>query len=214
MIRTSSHTTTSITPAAGIRTTPDWRGELPVLSAGGITLRELRLSDAASLHQLLTTAEVSRFISPPPSTVEGFARFIAWAQRERAAGHYVCFAIVPEGSQTAVGLFQIREVDQNFVTAEWGFALAQPFWGTGIFAAAARAVVSFAFDTLKVHRLEARSSVENGRGNGALQKIGAVREASLRKSFLKDGRYHDQNLWAITAEEWRFLRTADSVRVH
>ena len=46
----------------------------------------------------------------------------------------------------------------------------------------------------------------NGRGNGALQKIGAVREALLRKSFLKDGQYHDQVLWAITADEWQFVR--------
>ncbi len=41
------------------------------------------------------TVEVSRFISPPPTTVEGFERFILWAQRERQAGNYACFAVVP-----------------------------------------------------------------------------------------------------------------------
>ena len=49
--------------------TTDWRQRLPVLSGLGVTLRELRESDAASLCALLTTEEVSRFISPPPSTV-------------------------------------------------------------------------------------------------------------------------------------------------
>ena len=44
-----------------------------------VVMRELRASDAPSLFALLTTEEVSRFISPPPSTVEGFERFIAWA---------------------------------------------------------------------------------------------------------------------------------------
>lgn len=195
-------------------TTSDWRSQLPVLHAGGITLRELRLSDARSLHALLTTAEVSRFISPPPATVDGFERFIAWTQRERAAGAYVCFAIVPDGSDTAVGIFQIRQLDPAFETAEWGFALAQPFWGTGIFAAAAPRVVDFAVDTLHVRRLEARSSTRNGRGNGALEKVGAVREAVLKKSFLKDGEYHDQILWAICADEWRLLRIPTGSRVH
>ena len=199
-------------PAATRRRDPehvgsDWRTALPVICADGVTLRDLRLSDAASLHALLTTEEVSRFISPPPSTVQGFERFIAWTQAERAAGRYVCLAIVPEGSDTAVGLFQIRQLDPRFETAEWGFALGQAFWGCGFFAAAAPAVVDFAIETLGVRRLEARSSVANGRGNGALQKIGAVREALLRKSFLKDGRYHDQVLWAITADEWRFRRS-------
>ena len=50
---------------------------LPVLAAGKVTLRELRLSDAAALLELLTTDEVARFISPPPTTVEAFERFIA-----------------------------------------------------------------------------------------------------------------------------------------
>jgi RimJ/RimL family protein N-acetyltransferase len=195
-------------------TASDWRSRLPVLCAGGVTLRELRLSDAPSLHQALTTTEVSRFISPPPTTVEGFERFIAWAQRERAAGRYVCFAIVPQGTDSAVGLFQIRQLDPTFEVAEWGFALAQSYWGSGIFAEAAPVVVDFAVDTLKVRRLEARSSVLNGRGNGALRKIGAVHEALLRKSFLKDGQYHDQALWAITADDWRLLRMPIAGRAH
>jgi RimJ/RimL family protein N-acetyltransferase len=192
----------------------DWRSELPVLRAGRVTLRELRASDAASLHHMLTTQEVSRFISPPPKTVAGFERFIEWAQSERAAGHYVCFAVVPDGFDHAVGLFQIRQLGQTFDIAEWGFALGSPLWGTGVFAAAAPAVVDFAIEVLEVQRLEARSAVQNGRGNGALQKVGAFREAVLRKSFLKDGQYLDQVLWSITADEWRETRHTPATRVH
>ena len=53
-----------------------------------------------------------------------------------------------------------------------------------------------------VHRLEARAAVENGRGNGALRKIGAVQEGILRKSFLRGGKHLDQALWAILSEDW------------
>ena len=63
----------------------DWRKSLPILASAAFTLRELRLSDAASLLAMLSTEEVSRFISPPPSTVDGFERFILWTHRERAA---------------------------------------------------------------------------------------------------------------------------------
>jgi hypothetical protein len=61
--------------AGGQRT--DWRESLPMLAGSTVTLRELRASDAPSLFALLTTEEVSRFISPPPSTVDGFEKFIA-----------------------------------------------------------------------------------------------------------------------------------------
>jgi RimJ/RimL family protein N-acetyltransferase len=188
-------------PSGTTATTSDWKTQLPVLQAKGITLRELRVSDASSLLALLTTEEVTRFISPPPTTVEGFERFIQWAQREREAGRYVCFAVVPAGSDTAVGLFQIRQLDPTFGTAEWGFALGSAFWGSGLFVSGAELMIDFAFDVIGVHRLEARAAVENGRGNGALRKMGAVQEGILRRSFLRHGRFLDQALWTILPED-------------
>jgi RimJ/RimL family protein N-acetyltransferase len=187
-------------PAEVIRS--DWKQTLPVLTGAGFTLSELQISDAASLLALLTDEEVTRFISPPPTTIEGFERFITWAQRERAAGRYICFGVVPDGYNTAVGLFQVRQLDPSFGTAEWGFAIGSAFWGTGLFAAGADLVIDFSFEVIGVHRLEARAAVQNSRGNAALRKIGAMQEGILRKSFLKGGQHLDQALWAIIKDDW------------
>ena len=195
-------------------TTSDWRQKLPVLTGSMVTLRELRLSDAASLLSMLSTEEVARFISPPPTTIEGFERFIAWTHRERAVGAYVCFAVVPHGMDTAVGIFQVRQLDPGFSTAEWGFAIGAPFWGTGVFVDGAKMVVDFTFEVIGSHRLEARAAVANGRGNGALRKMGATQEGVLRKSFLRDGEYLDQTLWTIVEDDWRRNRTPGTPRVH
>ena len=203
-------------PAAPV-VSSDWRQQLPVLTGRLARLRELRPSDAPSLFSLLTTDEVARFISPPPTTVEGFERFIAWTLRQRAAGTYACFAVTIVGQDTAIGIFQVRETEPGFDTAEWGFALGSPFWGTGLFREGAELVLKFAFDTIGVHRLEARAALRNGRGNGALRKIGAVQEGVLRKSFLRQGEYLDQALYAIVDEDWRAASSvwrARSVVVH
>jgi ribosomal-protein-alanine N-acetyltransferase len=192
----------------------DWRTGLPLLSAPHVTLRELQLSDAPSLLAMLTTEEVTRFISPPPTTVEGFERFILWTHRQRAQGTYICFAVVPDGYEDAVGLFQVRQLEPGFGTAEWGFALGSPFWGSGIFAESARLVLDFVFDVVGTHRLEARAAVANGRGNGALKKLGAAQEGILRKSLFRHGLYLDQLLWAILDEDWRLARTGRLPRVH
>ena len=189
-------------------TSSDWRQQLPVLAGKQVMLRELRASDAQSLFALLSTQEVARFISPPPSTVDGFERFIAWALRQRSAGTYACFAVTLKGFDTAVGIFQVRETEPGFGTAEWGFALGSPFWGSGVFAEGAELVLQFAFETLQVHRLEARATLRNGRGNSALQKLGAVQEGVLRKSFLKNGEYLDQALYAMVEDDWRASREA------
>ena len=152
--------------------TSDWKTKLPVLTGYGVSLRELRLSDASALLSVLTTEEVTRFISPPPTTVEGFERFITWANAQRTAGTYICFAVVPCGSETAIGIIQVRQLDPGFGTAEWGFAIGRSFWGTGVFVDAAELVLAFAFETVGVHRLEARAAVMNGRGNGAPERAG------------------------------------------
>jgi RimJ/RimL family protein N-acetyltransferase len=198
--------TQTIVREVGGVTSTDWRDGLPVLSGKKVVLRELRQSDAASLFAMLTTREVSRFISPPPSTVEGFERFVAWTIRQRCAGAYVCFAVTLKGSDTAIGIFQVRQLEADFRTAEWGFAIGSPFWGTGVFQDGAELVLDFAFNALGVRRLEARAAVLNGRGNGALLKMGAVQEAVLRKSFQCNGQYVDQILYTILDDEWRTSR--------
>ncbi len=185
----------------------DWQLQLPVLASKRVTLRELRLSDAPSLLAMLNTEEVVRFISPPPTTVEGFERFICWADAERHAGRFVCFAVVPSGMDSAIALFQVRPLESSFKTAEWGFCMGSPFWGTGVFVEAARMVLDFTFDEIGVHRLEARAAVRNGRGNGALRKLGAWPEAVLRGSFIRNGEILDQQLWSINADDWALLRT-------
>ena len=180
-----------------------WRRGVPALNGSLVTLRELRMTDAAALFASLTTEAVARFISPPPTTVDGFERFIAWTHRQRAAGEYVCFAVVPRGSNVAVGLFQVRSLSADFQNAEWGFALASECWGTGMFVDGARLALEFVFQTIGVHRLEARAALANGRGNGALLKIGAKQEGVLRQSFPRRGAYLDQALWTILETEWR-----------
>ena len=206
-------------PAAMITTTTvassDWRAGLPWLAGSNFTLRELRVEDARSLLAMLSAEEVSRFISPPPTTVEAFERFIVWTHRERMAGGYACFAIVPNGMNTAVGIFQIRSLETGFGNAEWGFAMGSQFWGSGIFVEGARLVLDFAFDVIGANRLEARAAVPNGRGNGALRKIGAVQEGVLRRSFLRNGVYYDQVLWGILRDDWRIQRiSAITVAAH
>ena len=181
----------------------DWRITLPELVGRRVILREPRASDASALFSLLSTEEVSRFISPPPATVEGFERYVGWTQRQRVAGQYVCFAIVPVGADAPIGLIHVRALSPAFLTADWGFAIGSEFWGTGVFTEAAELVLEFAFDVLGIHRLEARAALCNGRGNGAMKKLGAEREGVLRHSFVRDGEFLDQVLWSILQDDWR-----------
>ena len=185
----------------------EWYCGLPTIRAETVTLRELRGSDAPALLAMLSSEEVAEFISPLPSSVEGFERFISETHYERTCGTSFCFGIVPAGYDDAMGVFQVRQMEPGFGSAEWGFAIGSPFWGSGVFSEGAKAVIDFSFGTVGVNRLEARAIAANGRGNGALRKLGAVQEGILRRSFQRNGRYFDQILWSILKDDWRQPRT-------
>jgi RimJ/RimL family protein N-acetyltransferase len=163
----------------------------------------MEVSDAQALWAFVNSAEVTRFLSPPPPTVVGFERFIAWTQHQRTAGEQASFAVVIDGFDAPIGLFQLRQLEPGFRTAEWGFAIGSAFWGTGVFKTGADLMMHLAFDVIGVHRLEARACVQNGRGNGALRKLGAVQEGVLRGSFLHNGELLDQALWTLLEQDWR-----------
>jgi [ribosomal protein S5]-alanine N-acetyltransferase len=192
----------------------DWTARVPELANSVVTLREVRRSDAPALFSMLTTPEVRRYMSAPPPDVAGFERFIEWAQSERRAGRYICFAVVPRGYDVAIGIFQVRQINPRFESGEWGAALGSQFWGTGIFAAAADLLFDFVFDTVGVHRLEARAAVQNGRANGAARKVGSVPEGVARQALRCEGRYHDQLMWSLLAEDWRESKVDVRPMVH
>ena len=158
-----------------------WRNGLPVLSGPRVTLRELAPEDAPTLLPTLSVPEVARYISAPPSSADRFAAFIEWGQRERAAGRYAAFALVPHGHVVPAGLLQLRLLNPQGHAAEWGFALGAHFWGAGLFVEAGRLLAEFAFETVGLHRLEARAAVDNARGQAAMRKLGAVQEGILRR---------------------------------
>src|SRR5262245_46306505 len=108
-----------IVPAAERPTTPaagQWCARLPILKSGKITLRELELSDAHALRAFVSCTDVTKFLSPPPDSVEGFERFIAWARQQRSIGAQAACAVLVEGFETPVGLFQLRRLEPGFAT--------------------------------------------------------------------------------------------------
>lgn len=180
----------------------DWREGLPDLPGERLTLRELRPSDAGALFTVLRSPEVRPFMWAPPPNAAAFEQFIEWARAQRATGKYICYGIVPRGEVEAAGVFELRRQQPGFLRGELGFVMDPRLWGGGIFEEGARLVLNFAFDVVKVHRIEARAATDNGRGNSALRKLGARREGRLRAAFLRDEQYVDQYLWSILDSDW------------
>jgi len=155
---------------------------------------------------------VLKYIAPPPSSEDGFRSFVRWTHLQRRRGTLITYGLVPGGDRAAVGMLQIWPIGVGFKTSEWGFAVGEEHWGTGLFVNGARLLLDFAFDVLGVVRLEARAMDTNQRGNGVLMKLGAQPEGRLRGPFYRDRPASDFVMWSILADEWFERRCLGRIR--
>jgi len=191
-----------------------WRTALPTLVGRVVTLREPASQDLGPLVDLLNLNDATRFGLEESVSDVSVQELIERVSRERANGVSFTYAITLTGARNVIGLLQVRSLDPAFEAAEWECTIAPSSRGSGAFVDASRLVGSFAFGTLKSHRLEARVLVQNGRGNGALRKLGAVQEGVLRRSIRRGDEYCDQVLWSLLIEDWGDHWVSTSPRVH
>jgi len=159
-------------------------------------LREICESDAAPLYWATASPELREFAKAPPSSVEGFERFIARSRSKRAAGRGGVFAIIPAGDTSPVGVFQLNVFEEESGVVEWGFVLAVE---------SATLVLDFLFGEVAAERVQGWCAVENRRAIQALKKLGAVPGAIVH-DYPHFDRPRDGQLWTISAEAWRNRR--------
>jgi RimJ/RimL family protein N-acetyltransferase len=179
-----------------------WRSALPILSGRRVTVREICESDAAPLYGATASPELREFVKAPPSSVEGFRRFIAKSRSKRAAGRGGAFAIIPAGDTSPAGLFQINVLEEESGVVEGGFVLAVSLWGQGIFAESATLILDFLFGEVAAERVQGWSALENRRAIQALKKLGAVPGAIVH-DYPHFDQPRDGQLWTISAEAWK-----------
>src|SRR5690349_14088835 len=193
---------------------PEWRQQLPQLTAKLVTLREPTSSDLRPLIDLLSLVDASRFGLEEPVSEIAVQQMLDRMARERSAGLAFTYVVTIPSTRALVGLVQTRQIDLSWESAEWECTIAPSWRGTGVFLETARLVGSFAFGTVGVHRLEARVLLQNGRANGALRKLGAVQEGVLRESVRRGTEYLDQDLWSVLKEDWGEHWVSTAPRVH
>lgn len=134
-------------------------------------LREVSLSDAAALVALFARPDVSAHLDPPPATLDDFGAWIALSQARRADNRAACYTLIT-GNQEVSGLFMALRLDGG-TRAEIGFAMSPALWGTGVFPKTVNLYLNFLFNEWGVTTLVGKTLVRNGRGVGAMRKLGA-----------------------------------------
>lgn len=171
------------------------------LTTARLLLREYRTEDFVTAHAYARDPEVTRHTIFGPNSEEetrAFLQLMVASQAERPRTSYELAVALKDGG-LQIGGIGLRVHGEQ---ADLGYVFGKPHWGRGYATEAARALVGFGFQELRLHRIYATCNVDNPASARVMQKVGMRHEGTFLKSAQKKGTWWDTLLYAILADEW------------
>lgn len=164
----------------------------------GIVLEPISPEDTDNIIRWRNSDNVRKnFLDQRLFTREGHLR---WLETMVDTGRVVQFIIYAEG--IPAGSVYLRDIDEENRKAEYGIFIGEDFArGKGIGTKAAKAIVEYGFDSLKLHKIFLRVLAANKAAVRSYEKAGFVQEAYLKDEVWLNGRYEDIILMAIIGAE-------------
>ena len=176
----------------------------PTLETERLILRNLEAGDLAFVRSHFGDPEVHRhLVDTDPVTTEEEAQEIIdfYADPERLERNR--WVLVERASGASIGTVGLHAYDTANRKIEVGYDLSRAHWGRGLMHEALVAVLDHAFEGLGVHRVEAFVHVANHRSSRLLERLGFVREGTIRAQYWRNGAWHDHHLYSRLATDPR-----------
>jgi RimJ/RimL family protein N-acetyltransferase len=154
-------------------------------------LRRIELSDLNAIHKLHILPETDKYntLGIPKNREETKSIIKPWIEDNFLSEikNYT-FAIVQRETDEFIGLFGLKLGSEKYKRAEVWYKIHRNFWNKGYATETLKAVISFGFNTLKLHRIQAGCAVENLASIKVLEKSGMIKEGRGRQILpLKSG---------------------------
>jgi [ribosomal protein S5]-alanine N-acetyltransferase len=178
----------------------------PTLHTTRLRLRPFGEADADALFALHGNAYVLRYWDAPPwSELARAERFIAACRQLADEGTGARLAMERASDGSFLGWCSLTGWNPDYRSASLGYCLNEAASGQGYATEAARALLQWAFDTLDLNRVQAETDTRNVASARVLEKVGFVREGTLREDCVVNGDVSDSWVYGLLRREWRPL---------
>lgn len=176
----------------------------PTLHTDRLRLRPFTETDADALFALHSNARVLRYWDSPPWTDPSRAeRFVAACRQMAEDGTGARLAMDRASDGTFLGWCSLTRWNPDYRSAAMGYCLNEAAWGQGFATEAARAVLQWAYATLDLNRVQSEADTRNVASARVLEKLGFVREGTLREDCIVNGEVSDSWVYGLIRSEWR-----------
>ena len=176
----------------------------PTLHTARLRLRPFTEADTDAIFALQSNPRVLRYWDAPPWRDRARAdRFIAACRQMEQEGSGARLAIERAADGQFIGWCSLARWNPDYRSAAIGYCLDDAAWGSGFATEAIAALLQWAFDTLDLNRVQAETDTRNTASGRVLEKLGFVREGTLREDCIVDGEVSDSWVYGLLRREWK-----------
>lgn len=181
-------------------------GFQPVTLTGrSVRLEPLSLDHVPGLWAAGDEPEIWTYM--PYGPIDSLDRMRWWVEemlRRKEDGGDVPFAVVDLASGRPAGATRYMAIDRTHRSLEIGGTwYGKPYRRTAVNTESKYLLLKHAFEVLGCVRVQFRTDLRNERSQRALERLGAVREAVMRKHILMpDGYQRSSVFYSIVDDEW------------
>jgi ribosomal-protein-alanine N-acetyltransferase len=172
-----------------------------LLSGKRVYLRSPKSSDCDEVIYLSRKSmSLHRGLVSPPKTTRLYTEYLKRSQRKDNASFFIC----RKEEHTILGAINLSQIFRGgFLNAYLGYFIGEPFANQGYMTEAMKLILKYAFEGLKLHRLEANIQPHNIASIKLVKRAGFKKEGFSQRYLKICGRWRDHERWAITAETWK-----------
>ncbi len=171
-----------------------------------LIISPISISDLEKIHELHSLPETDEFntLGIPESINQTETIINEWiTNNNNGQNKNFTFKVELVDSQLFIGLIGLNLGKPKFKNAEVWYKFHSDFWKKGYATESLTKILNFAFNDLKLHRIEAGCAVKNIGSIRTLEKVGMTKEGRKRKVLpLKDG-WSDNFEYAILSSDMK-----------
>ncbi len=178
----------------------------PTLTGKQVVLRPLTVDDVPAVMATGMDPEVRRLTGTHRrfTSQQVLGAVTDWLGREDR----VDMAVIDKASGDYIGEATLNELDTDNLSCNFRIALGSKHTGQGLGTEATRLLLSYAFDTVGVHRVELEVFAFNPRARRVYEKVGFVYEGTRRQALRWRGEWVDALVMAMLVDDWAIQRVS------
>ena len=170
----------------------------PALSTNSLCLRRIIEADAEKFFELRINEQVMKYIDRPrPASIEEIKALINKINNDLTESRGITWGITTNESNELIGTIGFHKIYPKNYRAEIGYMLSPIYWKSGFMSECLKTVLSFGFNQLHFHSIEADINPDNDASRQLLKKHGFKQEAYFKENYFYNGVFLDSEIYSL-----------------